>query len=419
MILIKDPRRSLVVWVWAALLLGVCVRPLLQPGRSDLTLLWTQTGRLWWNSATPYHTGNDFESFRYSPLLAAACVPLAALPPWMATISWRLLSAAVLLFGLRAWLIHATPDQFSRRQTEWLLLLLAPLSLGCLNNGQANAILAGLLLLSLAAVAAAHWNQAACWLALATWLKVYPLALALILFTLYPRKLPLRYLLALLFLGLVPFALQSPGYVAEQYTIWFDLLDDNESHRRFLPFDKAYRDLLLLLRVWQIAPSVVGYTLLQLLGGMAAAGLCWWAKWHNVAERHLLLLVAVASLGWMMLLGPATESNTYMLFAPLACWLTVWMHRRGPTASRYLAGQAMGLLLLCVVSVAVPAGRTLYHAAGLQPLAVLLLLLAYGLTWTDSESKRRLQLVALMRQARLKPLAPPMLQLSLPAEKST
>ncbi|MFO0846296.1 MAG: glycosyltransferase 87 family protein [Gemmataceae bacterium] len=375
----QDRPLKLAVAVWAALVVGVCLRPLLQPGRSDFGLLWHDTGRAWLLDMSPYRTGNEFESFRYSPLIAGLCVPLGLLPEQAAGVLWRLISAAVLLGGLREWLRWAVPAAFDADQTGWLLLLLAPLSLGSLNNGQANTVLAGLLLLAVAAVAQRRWNRAALWLALASWLKVYPLALALLLVALYPRRLAWRFAAAVALLGAAPFLVQAPGYVAGQYAVWFDILRTTDSHRRFLEVEKAYRDLLLLLRLWRIPITAAGFAALQMAGGAACGWLCLAGRRRGLSERRLLLRALVVCVGWMMLLGPATESNTYMLLAPVAAWVAVWAHAQGPAAARYLAGQAVGLLLLCVLACAVPAGRVLYHSAGLQPIAALLLLGAFFL----------------------------------------
>lgn len=373
-----DRRLRLAVVVWAVLLLAVCVRPLLQPGRSDLALLWHDTGRAWILGASPYHTADEFESFRYSPPVAAVCIPLGILPEPVVTVLWRLISAAVLLAAMREWLRSAAPAVFDGGQTGWVLLLLAPLSLGSLNNGQANTVLAALLLLSVAAVARQQWNRATLWLALAAWLKVYPVALALLLVMLYPRRLAWRLVVAVTLLGLAPFLVQSPAYVAEQYATWFDILRTTDSHRRFIEIEKAYRDLLLVLRVWRVPVTTAGYAALQLAGGAACAWFC--LAGRGLPERRRLLRVLIVCVGWIMLLGPATESNTYALFAPIAAWLAVWVHAEGPPAARYLAGQAVGLLLLCVAACAVPAGRALYHSAGLQPLAAAMMLAAYFLT---------------------------------------
>jgi hypothetical protein len=133
------------------------------------------------------------------------------------------------------------------------------------------------------------------------------------------------------------------------------------------------------LRIWGVPISLHGYTLLQLTGAAVCAGVCGLAWWNGAPHRWLLMRLLVVALGWMMLLGPATESNTYALLAPLACWVAVWVHCWGTSASRYLLGLAIGLWLLCVVSCAVPAGRSLYHASGLQPLAVICLLAGYFL----------------------------------------
>src|SRR5207237_4342299 len=116
--------------------------------------------------------------------------------------------------ALAWWLRAAAPRTLSAPGGAILFLLILPLSLGSLHNGQPNTLIIGLLLAALAGCAGERWNLAAACLALATALKIYPLALGLLLAVLYPRRLAPRLLLALVLAGLLPFLLQQPDYVA-------------------------------------------------------------------------------------------------------------------------------------------------------------------------------------------------------------
>jgi len=77
---------------------------------------------------------------------------------------------------------------------------------------------------------------------------------------------------------------------------------------------------------------------------------------------------------WMVLLGPATESCTYILLAPALAW-SLLETARTPRArwSFGLVALAAGVLWTCCVAGWFPFGKAL-RAVGLQPLGGLLLL---------------------------------------------
>src|SRR5205085_9519498 len=106
-------------------------------------------------------------------------------------------------------------------------LLVLPLSVHSLHNGQANVVMLGALLLGLAAASLDKWNQAAAWLALATLIKGYPLALALLLAALWPRRFLFRYAIALALGLLLPFATQRTDLVIAQYQSWLAHLQES------------------------------------------------------------------------------------------------------------------------------------------------------------------------------------------------
>jgi hypothetical protein len=78
---------------------------------------------------------------------------------------------------------------------------------------------------------------------------------------------------------------------------------------------------------------------------------------------------------WMSLAGPATESSTYVLIAPLLAWAVVEAAAR-PGWRRWLTGAIAGLFVVAATAVWFP--RPVADAVattGIQPLAALLLTL--------------------------------------------
>ncbi len=87
----------------------------------------------------------------------------------------------------------------------------------------------------------------------------------------------------------------------------------------------------------------------------------------------------------MTLLGPATESATYVLLAPVLAWAVLSATRQPwarwgaavaeqpwPAAVRWMPGAAWWLFLACVLAGLSPRTNRV-HALGLHPLAALLL----------------------------------------------
>jgi glycosyl transferase family 87 len=262
-------------------------------------------------------------------------------------------------------------------------VLVVPLSVGSLNNGQSNPLLLGLLLIGGAAAAAERWNLVAGCLAFASLLKLYPVAVGLLLAAGYPRRLGGRFAGALaLGLGL-PFLLGPPGYVTAQYADWFHRLLTED--RQTWPVTGGYRDLRMLFRLWGTPLGPRTFLAIQFFAAVGIAGLC---LARRRGERpHRQFLIAVLGLGccWMTVLGPATESCTYMLLAPALAWAVIetcaWDNRptcpwtSGPLVPRGARGVVLasyGLFLVSQVMLWFPWGSR-FNNLGSQPVAGLLL----------------------------------------------
>ena len=101
---------------------------------------------------------------------------------------------------------------------------------------------------------------------------------------------------------------------------------------------------------------------------------------------RLLIFLAALALGtcWMTLVGPATESCTYILLAPVLAWAVLSATRQPwrswgagtaepwPMAVRWMPAAAWWLFLACVLAGLGPWTNRV-HALGLHPLAALLL----------------------------------------------
>jgi hypothetical protein len=255
-------------------------------------------------------------------------------------------------------------------------VLLLPLSLSSLNNGQPNPLVLGLLLAALAAVDAERWTLAAVLVALVTMIKLYPLAVGLLLAAVYPRRFLPRLVLALTLAALLPFICQHWDYVRAQYALWLTRLGKDQ--RWDWPLHMAYRDLWLLIRLAHVPLTPLGYLVVQLVSAAGCAVVCIALRWRERPRREVLGAILALGSCWMTLCGPATESSTYILLAPALAWAVVSAECDGwPRLLGFLTRIAFVLFMLCVVRGLWP-GVNRFHALGLQPQGAVLLSIVYG-----------------------------------------
>lgn len=321
----------LVLAVWVLLLAGIGLRVGLKFSNGGVFPLYANAARSWLAGEDPYHAkGNEEDAFRYSPTATLLLVPFASCPhPWGA-ILWQGLNFAAFLGGFAWWYWEVVPDGrlLSPKQSAALWLLLIPLAVSSLSNGQFNPLTLGLLLAGVAAAARERWSLSAIALALAGVIKVYPLAVGLLVVLLFPRKMALRFLGAVTVCLAVPFFCQRFEYVMGEYCIWLEVLTGDK--RVATPSFAGNRDLLLLFSLARVPITAFAYHVLQLALAGGVAGLCLAARALAFPRRKLLFLLTVQALCWMVLCGPASEWSTYILLAPVLSWAVVdaWQSRR-------------------------------------------------------------------------------------------
>jgi hypothetical protein len=372
----REKRRQ-AVWylaclVWGGALLVVGLRVFFWPGQRSVYPEYAAAGQHWRQGQDLYV---GLGGYRYSPPATLLFALLSLAPASWGEVFWRLLSTAVFLGGLISW-ERACPGSAPVRRGGFLLAA-APLALSSLNNGQANLLLAGLLVLAVAAAARRRWNLATVCLVAACLLKAYPVALALLLLLLYPRPLAGRLLLGLLLGLLLPFAVHNADYVGRQYLSWLaDLRSDDRSN---WPLTGSYRDAWLLCRLWRLPLDRSAYLGVQLAAAALTAGLCLAARRTGMPETRLLARVLSLGSAWMMLFGPATESATYsLLAAPLAWMLLLAWEQPEPGWFRAGLSAAYGLLVLTFLRGWFP-NASEFYAWGPHPLGALLFYLTLTL----------------------------------------
>ena len=337
---------------------------------------YANAGRSWVSGTDAYNVEWDasgafvprMSGFRYAPIISIMMVPFSLFSNALGGALWRLFNY-VFFVGAFAWFIRGVLPKAPRLTTKqiaalWLLLL--PLSMGSMYNGQANMLLIALLLAAAAAVVTERWNLAAAFLAGACLLKIYPLAVALLMLMVYPRQLGWRFPLALVIGLALPFALQHPGYVLGQYENWYYLVATD--NRRIFPMNQGYRDFYLLTRYlgWTMQPQA--YLALRLVAAVAVAAVCLLGRLAQWPAKHLVQTLLALGCCWMIVFGPSTESCTFILLAPALAWALVDAFRPArPAWSRAVLVLVMAMLLLTLVANVFPGGRDRLYV--LQPLS--------------------------------------------------
>jgi hypothetical protein len=363
---------------WTGILLFVCVRGALWPLTHTLYPTYAYAGGNWVAGTDAYYDAPPaphLDQYRYSPLVTALLVPFHLLPDGAGSVLWRLLNGAVFLGGFAWWLRSGAPVAVPPRQQAIHFLLLAPLALSSLNNGQSNPLVIGLLLAAAAAAAKERWGLAALAISLACALKVYPIALGLLLAVVYPRRFAPRLVLALVLTAGLPFLLQHPDYVARQYSRWYEKVLE-EDGRHDAPLGIAYRDLWLLFR--RYAPIGAGtYLAIRLVAAAGCAVVCVAGRCRGWSLPRLLLVALALGTCWMMLCGPTTESCTYVLLAPALAWGVAGARLDGWPAPASLLALVSFVLFAGVQLTGLSRSASVVHALGLHPLAALLLTGSY------------------------------------------
>jgi hypothetical protein len=223
-----------------------------------------------------------------------------------------------------AWL--PTPDQAAA-----IYILVALIVAVSLSTAQANLVMTGLVLLGLTAIVHDRWWAAAFALAAATLVKVYPLALSLVLAVAFWRRFPLRYAAALGVLMAVPFLTRSTGYVLDRYEEWAVHL----SHA-----DEVNRGRLRnLAKLFELAGRPLPNDVFRLTAVAAGGAVLLVGLVPDERRRRLTRLLGWFSV-WALLYSPGTENATYAVLAPSVAEAFV-RYRWWP--SRLVLGVVIGL----------------------------------------------------------------------------
>ena len=199
----------------------------------------------------------------------------------------------------------------------------------------------------------------------------------------YPRTLGWRLALTLILMGALPFILQQPAYVLEQYQRWFS---SRAADDRRMNMDIAPRDFAMILKVFQINLSTSVFLVVQILAGAGAAAVCLIGRLRKWSEERLLICVFTLGTCWMLLFGPATEDATYAMIAPALSFALVHAFSQvTPTWMRVLICLSYAVLLAGLILNAFFGLKKTPYSMSVQPFGALIFA-GYSIIWIFSSS---------------------------------
>ena len=314
---LDDPSARRAAVIWGIFAVALCVKTAFYGSEHSLFPVYAGAARHWWAGMSLYGDYLPIEGideFRYSPPFAVAMTPFALFGTRCGAMLWDLTSIALLLGALRVMVRDILPGRWTPHRSEiFLALALAGSAVG-LWSGQSNAILVALVILGMAAMIRQRWWTAAWLLATPVFIKLWAIAVVLLLVVYWPRQLILRLIVVCLAIALLPF-LTLPCDAMWQYETWLTRLAHTEQMRW-----RGYRDAWTIWNaLWPPVNNGV-YKILQL--GIATAVFGWslWQRRRGISAAHLLTLIYAIWVSWQLLFGPASEQLTYGIIAPAASW---------------------------------------------------------------------------------------------------
>ncbi len=374
-------RLAWTLWLVLAAAVGVRVA-VSKPTSQSVMPIYLAAGERWLHGESLYGPPQTLDIYRNPPVIAAGFAALTPLPEKLAGLLVRGVSVALFLTGLTRVRRTLLPD-WSGSRVGWLFALAVVPAIPSVNNGQLNLLLAALALHGVAAAAIGRWFAAAAWLGVAGWVKVYPLALALLVVLIAPRGFAVKVTAVVLFGVALPFALDDAATVRTQYAEYVLYLRID---------DRTHEDLSRVPRDWTVLPRVwLNWTPREAEAKAVSLAVATGLAVRMLVRRRRpsgesLLVALVGSHAWMTAFGPATEMNTYSLLAAVAPLVMLT-----PALTRVPRGMAVtgyALLAVTVLRGTFPNDRD-FNVLGPQALGAILLGAAYLTSSLNSRERVR------------------------------
>jgi len=272
------------------------------------------------------HPGQHLDFYKYSPTFALLFLPFARPPFALALLAWNLLNALLLYYALVR-LLPGRPGVIALALVYLELLL-------SLQYTQSNALVAASMILAFLAFERGRQLGAALWIALGTFIKLFPLAgVTLALF--HPRRWRFAVLLAGLavVLAALPLVVVSPDALAAQYRSWRAIEAADTLNRGYSLMQYLY---MWVGADWPNWPVQLAGTVLLLLP--LALGRRRWGEYRFRLRFFCSILV------YVVLFNHQSETATFVIaFTGIAIWYV--SSERNPWRTAVVAAMLLVMLL--------------------------------------------------------------------------
>ncbi|MSR30240.1 MAG: DUF2029 domain-containing protein [Gemmataceae bacterium] len=374
----------------------VSTRVYLKPFSHSVFPIYSFAASNWQDGKSCYFTKNaerEMDVYRYSPAVTPLFLPFHFLGEKWGGILWRFVN-----FGLYLHALSLVYQIFLSKQPGWVglsafILLSLPLGLTNLNNGQVNLLMAALIMHGVSLAALGRISLSGFVFALATCLKIYPLAIALMIGMAFPLRFFASFIGSVVLIFLTPFLFQTPDYVASQYSEWFSSLAKDDRSQR--PLADSFRDFWLLIRLTGAPIFFESYRWIQLAAAGFVGMASLFALWKRGFSQTWITRTTALGCSWVLLFGPSSESSTFVLIAPWLAMSLIQVFRGEIGKEKTLLLAGTGLLVLTVLAGILPATRRI-HSFGFHPVAAVCLFFFYFLTitWCNLPAKNSLGEIA-------------------------
>jgi hypothetical protein len=295
-------------WIaWAALFTTISI--LILAGSDHSVVSTYRDATVQWFAGRDIYTDTG-HGFLYLPVAAVLFAPFAWLPPAACEIAWRFVAIGCFAIGVRR-LCKITAGAQSNATFVVLTLASLPPALACARNGQSTLVMAGLMMLACVALAERRRNWAVLWATLAVALK--PLAVVLLLLAPFmDRRLIGRVALGVAVVLSLPFLMQRPAYVLDQYMKCAQMFRAS-SHCGMI---ELWAQPFCVLGLLGVNVSESTQTVIRLIAAAGAIAICRAARLRTGPMRTAEYLLAISVL-YILLLNPRTENNTYAMLGPV------------------------------------------------------------------------------------------------------
>lgn len=249
--------------------------------------------------------------FMYLPSAACFFTPFACAPFTLMAALWKFVNLAVFSAGVFS-LASTKRTDGNRAAFLQISAVSCMLSIGASKHGQMTLAMAGLLMLAAVNLERSHLWKASLFMALSLALKPIALPFLLLAAVAYRASL-LRTILFSLVMFLLPFLFQDAVYVLAQYADVPRMLRTTAQ----IKGSSVIPSLVGFLQAIGVGLGNVEQLLVRMLCAIVAllvyvAGK---SRLRESADRSLYLYGICA--GYILLLSPATEKNTYAMLAPV------------------------------------------------------------------------------------------------------